>query len=173
MTSSTATATPITDPAEHGGLHSQILPGLYMGGTADHEWVTECNRPSSIVTKQHFDSVVTLFGWAQAASDLVVELRYSVLDASMTDIDLPRLLDASRFAYQRWQAGDRVLIRCQAGLNRSGLVTALTLMLHGFAAADAIAHIREHRSADALFNDNFVTWLLTSASGVLDTGSGS
>jgi hypothetical protein len=164
MTSRVAISPLAIDRWDAAGLHSEILPDLYMGGTADHEWVSEIGQPSSIVTKERFDTVVTLFGWAQVPDEQVVELRYSFRDAGIAGIDLPRLLDAARFVYQRWQAGDRVLIRCQAGLNRSGLVTALTLMLHGYSVVDAIDHIRTRRSPDALFNEEFVAWLQCNAS---------
>lgn len=164
----TTTNTTSRDTWEAAGLYSEILPGLYMGGTADHEWIDALARPSSIVTKARFDAVVTLFGWAQAPGEQVVELRYSFRDAGIDGIDFPRLIRAARFAHERWLASDRVLIRCQAGLNRSGLVTALFLLLEGFTPADAIAHIRAHRSQDALFNTDFVDWLLNAASGVLD-----
>lgn len=43
--------------------------------------------------------------------------------------------------HDRWSAGERVLVRCQAGFNRSGLVTPLVLMLHGMSADVAIASL--------------------------------
>ena len=60
-----------------------------------------------------------------------------------------------------------MLIRCQAGLNRSGLLTALVLMLAGWEAAEAIRLIRTKRSQVALFNDDFVDWLLNDAAAAL------
>jgi protein-tyrosine phosphatase len=69
----------------------------------------------------------------------------------------------ARYAHQRWSEGARVLIRCQAGVNRSGLVMALTLMHHGHSAAEAIALIRSRRSPAVLSNRHFVRWLLTEA----------
>ena len=56
-----------------------------------------------------------------------------------------------------------MLIRCQAGLNRSGLVTALVLIMAGWAPEDAIRRIRVRRSVNALCNRHFTTWLLTRA----------
>jgi protein-tyrosine phosphatase len=56
-------------------------------------------------------------------------------------------------------AGDRVLVRCQAGLNRSGLVTALILMSTGLDAETAIEQIRKNRAELALFNHDYVNWL--------------
>jgi protein-tyrosine phosphatase len=77
------------------------------------------------------------------------------------DIDLSRLKEAVRFGYNRWQAGDRVLVRCQAGLNRSGLVTALILMRTGLDAESAIRLIRKNRADIALFNEDYVKWLIS------------
>ena len=77
----------------------------------------------------------------------------------MTDIDLDRLRDAVEFAHARWKAGDRVLIRCQAGLNRSGLVTALVLIKEGHDPAMAIELLRTKRDRDALCNLDFATWI--------------
>jgi protein-tyrosine phosphatase len=52
------------------------------------------------------------------------------------------------------------LIRCQAGLNRSGLVTALVLIRFGLAAKEAIEQIRIRRAGHALCNESFEAWLL-------------
>ncbi len=56
---------------------------------------------------------------------------------------------------------EAVLVHCQAGLNRSGVVTALALMLNGdVATADkAIALLRARRGEAVLCNPLFVTWL--------------
>jgi protein-tyrosine phosphatase len=48
-----------------------------------------------------------------------------------------------------------VLVHCQAGLNRSALVTARALMLAGATADEAIGLIREKRSAACLCNPAF------------------
>ena len=64
-------------------------------------------------------------------------------------------------------AGKRVNIRCQAGLNRSGLVTALTLMISGLSADQAIDTLRAKRSSYALCNGEYEHWLLTEAGPLL------
>lgn len=58
-------------------------------------------------------------------------------------------------------SGRKVLITCAMGLNRSGLITALTLM-HGYRMrpSDAIKLIRGRRSKDCLCNPMFEQWLL-------------
>jgi protein-tyrosine phosphatase len=66
-------------------------------------------------------------------------------------------------------AGDRLLVRCQAGLNRSGLVTALILMTSGLDADTAISLIRSNRADIALFNEHYVAWLRSEAANFLAT----
>ena len=142
-------------------LYSMIAPNLFQGGTDDldviHLPVTN-NRPR---TDLPFDAIVTMYAWARPADWNVQEFRYGVPDASISDIDLDRLRQAVDFGYARWKQGDRVLVRCQAGLNRSGLVLALILIKDGLSAQEAIARIRDNRGNDALFNNNFCNWLLT------------
>jgi len=53
------------------------------------------------------------------------------------------------------------LVHCQAGINRSGLVTALALVEEGMKAVDAIALLRAKRSPAVLCNRAFEQWLLT------------
>lgn len=58
-------------------------------------------------------------------------------------------------------SGRKILITCAMGLNRSGLITALTLM-HGYRMrpSQAIGLIRNRRSKDCLCNPMFEQWLL-------------
>lgn len=62
---------------------------------------------------------------------------------------------------QRVYQGDRVLVTCHAGLNRSGLVSALALCALGMEPDEAIKLVRERRSPDALFNQQFVRVIKT------------
>ncbi len=48
-----------------------------------------------------------------------------------------------------------VLVHCQAGLNRSGLITALALMHLGRTADEAIRLLRDRRSPVVLCNRSF------------------
>ena len=141
-------------------LFSMIAPNLYQGGTDDLDVIHLPVTNNRKRTDLPFDAIVTMYAWARPADWNVQEFRYGVPDASIADIDLVRLRHAVEFGYARWKAGDRVLVRCQAGLNRSGLVTALILIKDGYSAEQAISLIRENRGEDALFNNNFYSWLL-------------
>jgi len=91
----------------------------------------------------------------------IKELRFGFYDSSLTDFDpVENLLDIVKMAHKDWKSGKRVLIRCQAGLNRSGLVMALVLIRDGYEPADAIKLMREKRSSWVLCNKNFERYLL-------------
>jgi protein-tyrosine phosphatase len=141
-------------------LYSMIAPNLFQGGTDDLDVIHLAQTNNRPRTDLPFDAIVTMYAWARPADWNIQEFRYGVPDASITDIDLSRLRQAVEFGYDRWKAGDRVLVRCQAGLNRSGLVLALILIKDGSTPQEAINCIRDSRGPDALFNENFHAWLL-------------
>ena len=150
-------------------LYSEILTNLFMGGTDDEDVI---HIPARIYSRREdlpFDSIVTMYAWARPADWNVQEFRYGVPDASIKDIDLNRLRQAVEFGYDRWKQGDRLLVRCQAGLNRSGLVMALILIKDGYTPYQAIDLIRQRRTDMALFNENFVNWLLSSGANFINT----
>ena len=141
-------------------LFSEIAPNLFQGGTDDLDVIHLPVTTNRKRTDLPFHSIVTMYAWARPADWQVQEFRYGVDDAAITDIDLNRLRQAVEFGYDRWKQGDRVLVRCQAGLNRSGLVLALILIKDGLTPTQAIAQIRQNRGEDALFNNNFHNWLM-------------
>ena len=157
-------------PYEPNSLYSEIAPNLFMGGTDDLD-VIQLPARNRKRDELPFEAIVTMHAWARPADWQIQEFRYGVPDASIADIDLRRLREAVDFGFNRWKSGDRVLVRCQAGLNRSGLVTALILMLDGLSAADAIKAIRTNRAELALFNHDFVTWLLAEGANFLAPSS--
>ena len=140
-------------------LHSEILPGLWQGGTHDEDVIT-AGYALRRITNHEFETVVTLYARANAASWNVKEIRYGFDDGDMSDFDVEAdLAFAVREAHADWKAGKRVLIRCQAGLNRSGLVMALVLIRDGYSPTAAIEQIRAKRGPDALCNWVFENWL--------------
>lgn len=141
-------------------LWSEILPGLYQGGTAHGDEVHQ-GRLVPAITPADFDTVVTLYASAQPVDWYVKEVRVGFFDHSEVDLDEHDLAHAVRTAYRDWSRGKRVLIRCQAGWNRSGLITALVLLLAGYTPEDAIALIRDKRSPHALCNRHFERWITT------------
>jgi protein-tyrosine phosphatase len=152
-------------------LYSEIAPNLFMGGTDDADVIHRAAPHNTARKDLPFDAIVTMYAWARPADWKVQEFRYGIYDSAITEIDLDRLKQAVEFGYNRWLSGDRLLVRCQAGLNRSGLVTALIMMSTGLDAETAIEQIRKNRGEDALFNNHYVEWLMSKGSQFLSPSS--
>jgi hypothetical protein len=155
---------PVHDIGWDFPLWSEILPGLWLGGTDDDDTIetgVDTYKPR-MITKDDFDTVVTLYSWAQPVDWLVEEVRYGFYDSEIGHIDFSAVERAADFSYQACKSGKRVLIRCQAGINRSSLVMAHVLMKDKYTAREAIDLMREKRSKAVLLNKHFVDYLVMS-----------
>lgn len=127
---------------------SPIVPGLWQGGCQD-----------GLLLPRFIDHLVSLYPWERydVEHDLASTRTIRMLDAASQDMtvvdDIARRVNVLR------ESGT-VLVHCQAGLNRSGLVVVRALMLDGMSADAAIALVRERRSPAALCNPAFEEWLL-------------
>lgn len=73
--------------------------------------------------------------------------------------DLPIWQEAARIVAERVAAGKKVLVTCMAGLNRSGMVTALALhQITGWSGADIVEHVQASREM-ALCNETFAKYI--------------
>jgi protein-tyrosine phosphatase len=136
--------TPFTCP-----LITPITNMLWQGGCT--------NR---VNLQGYFKHIISLYPWERynpgGELDSFVEVRL---------YDGPRVPDeAQLYQLAQWinicKGHGRTLVHCQAGLNRSGLLAGLSLVLDGVPARDAIDHMREKRSPAVLCNKAFETWLL-------------
>jgi hypothetical protein len=144
-------------------LYSEVAPNLFMGGTDDSATIDQPQKLRHFDASNEFDCVVTLYAWAAPANWGVEERRFGFPDADIIEEYVPTIIELAQWAHSKWASGKRVNIRCQAGLNRSGLITALTLMISGMSADEAISTLREKRSTYALCNGEYEHWLLTQA----------
>ena len=127
-------------------LFSQIAPSIWMGG-CPVDSIPPGTRFISVP-----EGITVTRSWFQDVHE-------------MPDID-------ELIALACWVSTVRrigtVLINCQAGLNRSGLVTALALMVDGASAGDAIDHLRACRHPMVLCNSTFEAWLRLEAGAALE-----
>lgn len=144
-------------------LFTEIAPNLFQGGTDDEDVIHVAADSYRRRNDLPFDAIVTMYAWARPADWQVQEFRYGVPDSTISEINLERLREAVEFGYKHWKSGDRTLIRCQAGLNRSGLVAALILIKDGYSPELAIQTLRSTRGEYALCNERFAEWLITDA----------
>lgn len=104
-----------------------------------------------------FEYVLSLYPWRRYRT--TGELREERLYDRGSVPDPALLEDLAAWVNEKRALGP-TLVHCQAGLNRSGLVTALALIRAGSAPADAIALLRAKRSPAVLCNTAFEQWLL-------------
>jgi hypothetical protein len=130
-------------------LVSQILPNLIMGGCIDSLML-----PGSA----GINHVISLYPWEKyKLTPGVSRLEYALMDSN-DEIDGHRIA-----AIADWMGTleGTMLVHCQAGLNRSSLVTAFYMVKHcDMEPKDAINLIRERRSSACLCNATFEKWLL-------------
>ncbi len=131
-------------------LISQIDDRLWMGGCKDG------------VQLDGFDLVVSLYPWEKyAILESTTRVEVKLYDSGEVP-DSTQLFALAEAVNTARRAGARVLVHCQAGLNRSGLVTALAMVTDGgFTPAAAIARLRELRHEVVLCNQAFEGWLLS------------
>ncbi len=148
-------------------LWDEILPNLWQGGTDDYDEIGDstyvkknAKDDASFITPDKFDTVITLYQYANPVGWFVKELRYCVYDSEISELNETELFSVARFAHGEWKNNKRVLIRCQAGLNRSSLVTALVLIRDGYEPAEAVNLIRTNRLEYCLFNEDFERYIL-------------
>ena len=140
-------------------LYSEILPGLFMGGTADEDIVNVAKPLRNLDEQNAFDSVVTCYSWAQPMGWYVHENRFGFADGSIDPKTLSKVIELAKWIHSEWKTGKKCLVRCQAGYNRSGLIIAICLLVEGYSPQQAIDLIRAKRSPNALFNQAFVQTL--------------
>jgi len=133
----------------------EIIPGLWQSGTPeDHTPIFD-----------RFDIVFTMYAMAPKASSgnwiqPLVDRRFEFHDGYCTPTVKDKAIRAATEACAALDNGATVLMRCQAGINRSSLVTALVLINRGMEPKQAIDTIRSKRDERCLSNDSFKNWLL-------------
>jgi protein-tyrosine phosphatase len=74
----------------------------------------------------------------------------------LTAEEWEHIIRAANFAAHHVRSGRRTLVTCQAGLNRSGIITALAVCLLTGASGREAVDLIQRRRPDALCNSNFV-----------------
>jgi hypothetical protein len=137
----------------------EIVPLLWMGG---HYYQDPAGIRKPVVVGGEFDLVISLFARDGHGPDAGVEHRCAEIpDGPLTAGQLEVVCAMAELAAVAARGGRRVLVRCQSGYNRSGLVIAQALINMGHSTDRAIFLIRYHRSKWALNNTLFVAYLNT------------
>jgi len=142
-------------------LYSEILPALWQGGTEDGDNIYHGQkRLPTMGDPRPFDAVVSLCAYTQPVGWLTKEFRYAFPDGPVEPDVYEEVERIADWAYLEWKSGSKVLIRCQAGLNRSGLVTGLVLLRDKLPIDEIVKLIRSKRGPYALSNNHFMDYLV-------------
>lgn len=126
---------------------SEIIDGLWQGG----------DTPSPV---GRFDHVVSLCAWTEGYSPGPEgQAQWFIADGPIPD-GIDEIWALAHDISERLDRGEQVLVRCQMGLNRSGLLVAAVLIDRGWEPSEAIERVRTRRSPYALSNPHFEEWLL-------------
>ncbi len=125
---------------------SEIALNLWQGGCKD-----------GLVLPEFIISVVSLYSAAKYTMNPGT-VRYEIEMQDSIDQAFDQVDDIARLVNELRSHGP-TLVHCQAGLNRSSLITARALMFEGLTADEAISLIRQRRSPSCLCNPMFEDWL--------------
>lgn len=139
--------------AFHNG-RAEVMPRLHIGG-APYQW--DGGSAFDVVVLCAAEYQVELDRLGQA---IVIRCPFEDKIEPLPEEVKAKIEATAEEVYRRWQAGDTVAVACMAGRNRSGLVLAKVLMLHGFLPLRAIEMIRKCRPS-ALTNGAFNEWILS------------
>jgi protein tyrosine/serine phosphatase len=118
---------------------SRVGPKLWVG-----------SFPSADLKGRGFDAVALCAAEKQNIEPNIPTLRVHLDDAEFTDDEMNEVFahahKAARLVSRIRRRGGRVLVTCRAGINRSALVAAISLMmLDGLSAEQAVNQIRNTR----------------------------
>ena len=128
--------------------YAEVAPGLFIGSNPDPEDPFELGVRVVIAIS---DSTP-----ARSVPRHGLLVHWPIKDGPIPPTEI---LDAlARFVAIAVDSIGMVFVHCQAGLNRSALVTARVLMQRGMTAQEAIDRVRAKRSG--ALGDEYAAWLL-------------
>ena len=133
-----------------------------MGGLT---WVDEHGERRDAVVTDEFQTVVSLcktpdHGPPKGIRHVVCDIP----DGPLTPKQIDRVAKLAEWTADRVRMQKRVLVRCEAGYNRSGLLAAQVLVERRYTPYQAIELVRRARGRWALNNELFVDYLTTGLS---------
>jgi hypothetical protein len=123
-----------------------------VGRPINCRWLLKDGQP-------RFDAILNLYQWGEyVLPEGTEQVTLTMYDGEGVDVETVN--QAVDQVCEWLDEGKTVLVHCQAGLNRSSLVSALVLQrYYGFSIAQAIEQIRERRSPTCLCNEDFENYL--------------
>lgn len=128
-------------------LVSHVTGSFYQGGCM-----------GGVKLPDEFDFVLSLYPWEQYELGPDTE-RVEVRMYDSLNQALDQVTSLANQVIDQLEAGRNVLVHCQAGLNRSGLLAARVLTLRGYTGDEAVEKLRAQRSPMVLCNPTFESYI--------------
>lgn len=130
-------------------LISRVANNFYQGGCID-----------GVALPEGFTRVLSLYKWEQYKLPEGCERRTVTMYDARDEPDLGEIVDLVGLVCNWLDGGHQVLVHCQAGLNRSGLLAAAVLIVReNMSPDDAIRWLRNTRCELVLCNETFENWI--------------
>lgn len=132
-------------------LINQVQGNLWQGGCVD-----------GVNLQGAFKHIISLYPWERynPGKDLDSFTEVRLYDSAQHPMDVDQLYKLADWVNVCRRKG-RTLVHCQAGLNRSGLLTGLALVRSGMDPQEAIDLLRKTRgTSQVLCNHKFRSFLL-------------
>jgi protein-tyrosine phosphatase len=144
---------------------NEIVPGLYQGGHIYREPATGLPFSTKLKGVRLFDYVVSLHLEEYPDSLPDEDIAHTILEIGDLAVgvlprDEPDIHAVVDTIVEALELDQKVLVRCHAGYNRSGLIVGMVLIKRGMRAREAINTIQRQRSAWALCNKAFENYLI-------------
>lgn len=130
-------------------LISHIEDNLYVGGCKNN-----------VDLGDYFTHVFSMYKWEKYRVGTGTRVFTVEMYDSNDEPDAAQVDEIADRVLQALDAGGNVLVHCQAGINRSNLITVAALMKRGRSAQEAIDLLRERRGQIVLANKTFERHLL-------------
>lgn len=143
----------MTGTTYHGNIYFDVP---YMSKIADNLWQGGCQN--GLVLPTGISHLLSLYPWESYTVEHRLRTRHEVKMYDSLDQATGQVDRWARWVNARRRTGP-VLVHCQAGLNRSSLITCRALMLGGMTADEAISTVRSKRSPACLCNPAFEEYL--------------
>jgi len=136
------------------------IPGLDADRIMERLWQGSVPPQGDALRKLGFDVLVLAAAERQIPARAFpgVQVIHIPLDDAR-HVPAREASNVARMVARLWRRGARILITCNMGLNRSGLISALAVrLIIGKSGAEAVADVQRARKG-ALFNDHFRRYL--------------
>lgn len=155
-------ASAAADPAYTRRAMEDMLSEIVPLDDAGRLFLSAAIQDWAPIHERGIDTIIDLEGdidhGVPTAANQILYIYLPIHDKQMPDLD--RLHAVAKLGATLLDRGDKILVHCGMGLNRSALMAGLILMYGGMSGPDAVTRLQTRRPG-ALYNEVFRDYLLS------------